>query len=211
MMLRCFVFAVVTLGAVAVCAPAAQPTPAIPRFTDATASAGIRFRHTNGAFGKKYLPETLGSGVAFLDVDNDGWQDILLVNSRNWPGQTGPPSYPALYRNNHNGTFSDMTRTAGLAVEMYGLGVTAADYDNDGDVDIYITALGPNHLFRNNGGGKFEDVTARAGVGDRTRVASATDLRVLLLRLRSGRPARHFCRERTRRRRHRDGSADDHV
>jgi len=166
MMQRCSVFAVVTLGVVAVCAPAAQPPPAIPQFTDATASAGIRFRHTNGAFGKKYLPETLGSGVAFLDVDNDGWQDILLVNSRTWPGQTGPPSYPALYRNNHNGTFSDITRTAGLAVEMYGLGVTAADYDNDGDVDIYITALGPNHLFRNNGAGKFEDVTARAGVGD---------------------------------------------
>jgi hypothetical protein len=166
MMLRYLVFAVVTLSVVAVCAPAAQPPPSIPQFTDATASAGIRFRHTNGAFGKKYLPETLGSGVAFLDVDNDGWQDILLVNSRNWPGRTGGPSYPALYRNNHNGTFSDITRTAGLAVEMYGLGVTTADYDNDGDADIYITALGPNHLFRNNGGGKFEDVTARAGVGD---------------------------------------------
>ena len=159
-------FTALTLGVLAVSAPIARPTDAIPQLTDATASSGISFRHTNGAFGKKYLPETLGSGAAFLDVDNDGWQDILLVNSRRWPGRPGAPSYPALYRNNHNGTFTDITRTAGLAVEIYGLGVSAADYDNDGDTDIYITALGPNHLFRNNGGGRFEDVTARAGVGD---------------------------------------------
>ena len=138
----------------------------VPQFTDATTAAGIRFRHNSGAFGKKYLPETLGSGGAFLDVDHDGWQDILLVNSKNWPGRPGAPSYPALYHNNRNGTFTDVTRASGLAVEMYGLGVTAADFDNDGDVDIYITALGPNRLFRNNGGGRFEDVTARAGVGD---------------------------------------------
>ena len=159
-------FTALTLGVLAVSAPIARPADAIPQLTDATASSGIRFHHTNGAFGKKYLPETLGSGVAFLDVDNDGWQDILLANSRNWPGRPGAPSYPALYHNNHNGTFTDTTRTAGLAVEMYGLGVSAADYDNDGDTDIYMTALGPNHLFRNNGGGRFEDVTARAGVGD---------------------------------------------
>jgi hypothetical protein len=136
------------------------------RFTDITSAAGLRFRHNSGAFGKKYLPETLGSGAAFLDVDNDGWQDILLINSRNWPGRTGAPSLSALYRNNRDGTFSDVTRQAGLAVEMYGLGVTAADYDNDGHIDIYITCLGPNRLFRNLGGGKFVDVTARAGVGD---------------------------------------------
>ncbi len=137
-----------------------------PQFTDVTAAAGIHFRHNSGAFGKKYLPETMGSGAAFLDVDNDGWQDILLVNSRNWPGRPGGRSYSALYRNNHNGTFTDVTKQSGLAVEMYGLGVTAADYDNDGNVDIYVTALGANHLFRNTGGGRFVDVTARAGVGD---------------------------------------------
>ena len=136
------------------------------RFSDVTSAAGIRFRHNSGAFGKKYLPETMGSGAAFLDVDNDGWQDLLLVNSTHWPGRKGAPSLPALYRNNGNGTFRDITRQAGLAVEMYGLGVTAADYDNDGNVDIYVTALGPNRLFRNLGGGKFSDVTARAGVGD---------------------------------------------
>lgn len=137
-----------------------------PQFTNVTAAAGIHFRHNSGAAGKKFLPETLGSGAAFLDVDNDGWQDILFVNSRNWPGRTGPPSYPALYHNNHNGTFTDITRQAGLAVEMYGLGVSAADYDNDGRLDIYITALGPNHLFHNLGNGRFEDVGARAGVAD---------------------------------------------
>ena len=159
-------FTALTLGVLAMSTPAAQPAGALPQFTDATAASGIRFHHANGAFGKKYLPETLGSGTAFLDVDNDGWQDVLLVNSRTWPGRPGPAPLPALYRNNHNGTFSDITRTAGLAVDMYGLGVSAADYDNDGDTDIYITALGPNHLFRNNGAGRFEDVTARAGVGD---------------------------------------------
>lgn len=153
--------------------PAAQPAAPLPHFTDVTAAAGIRFRHTNGAFGKKYLPETLGSGVAFLDVDSDGWQDLLLVNSRHWPGRSGAPAYPALYRNNRNGTFTDVTRPAGLASETYGLGVTAADYDNDGDTDIYMTAVGPNRLFRNDGAGKFEDVTAKAGVGDPGFSASA--------------------------------------
>lgn len=144
---------------------AAPKTTALPQFNDVTTAAGIHFRHTSGAFGKKYLPETLGAGVAFLDADGDGWQDILFVNGRNWPGQSGAAAYPALYHNNGNGTFTDVTRQAGLAVEMYGMGVSVGDYDNDGDSDIYITALGPNHLFRNNGG-KFEDVTSRAGVGD---------------------------------------------
>jgi hypothetical protein len=145
----------------------APPAP-FPTFTDVTAHAGIHFRHNSGAFGKKYLPETMGSGAAFVDVDNDGWPDIILVNSRNWPGRPGPPSYPALYHNNHDGTFTDVTRQSGLAVQMYGMGVAAADYDNDGNVDIYITALDGNHLFHNEGGGQFRDVTAAAGVGAQT-------------------------------------------
>jgi hypothetical protein len=149
-------------GVLAAAAPAGAPLT----FTDVTQAAGIHFRHNSGAFGKKYLPETLGSGCVFVDVDNDGWQDIFLVNSKNWPGRPGAPSYPALYRNNHNGTFTDITRQAGLAVEMYGMGVSAGDYDNDGNVDLYVTAVGPNHLFRNLGNGRFEDVTARAGVAD---------------------------------------------
>jgi hypothetical protein len=150
-------------------APAATEAPRYSgplQFTDVTAQAGIRFKHNNGAYGKKYLPETLGSGCAFLDYDNDGWQDILLVNSMSWPDRKGAKSYPALYHNNHNGTFTDVTKEAGLAIEMYGLGCAAADYDNDGNVDIYITCLGANYLFRNAGNGKFTDVTAKAGAGD---------------------------------------------
>jgi enediyne biosynthesis protein E4 len=164
-MFRRAVLASFAAGVFIIAAHAAQPSAALPQFADVTATAGIHFRHTSGAFGKKYLPETLGAGAAFLDADGDGSQDLLFINGRTWPGQSGGAAYPALYHNNGNGTFTDITRTAGLAVEMYGMGVSVGDYDNDGDSDIYITALGPNHLFRNNGG-KFEDVTAKAGVGD---------------------------------------------
>ena len=136
------------------------------RFTDVTAQAGIHFRHNSGAFGKKYLPETMGSGVCAIDYDNDGWQDIFFVNSKNWPGHGQTKSYSALYRNNHDGTFTDVTQEAGLATEIYGLGCAVGDYDNDGNDDIYITALEGSHLFRNLGNGKFADVTARAGVRD---------------------------------------------
>src|SRR5882672_9075123 len=150
--------------------PTASPTPPRPSgpivFTDVTGQAGIHFKHNSGAFGKKYLPETMGSGACFLDYDNDGWQDIFLVNSMDWPEHKTGKSFPALYHNNHDGTFTDITQQAGLAVEMYGLGCAVADYDNDGNEDIYITAVGPNHLFRNLGNGKFADVTAKAVVGD---------------------------------------------
>jgi hypothetical protein len=131
-----------------------------------TAQAGIHFRHNSGAFGKKYLPETMGSGVCVIDYDNDGWQDIFFVNSKNWPGHGDTKSYAALYHNNQDGTFTDVTKEAGLATEMYGLGCAVGDYDNDGNDDIYVTALDGNHLFRNLGKGKFADVTARAGVRD---------------------------------------------
>jgi hypothetical protein len=133
-------------------------------FMDITTQAGIRFVHNSGAFGKKYLPETLGSGALFLDVDDDGWQDLLLINSMNWPGHPGARSYPALYRNNHNSTFTDIVRGSGLDVELYGIGGAAADYDNDGHVDVYVTALGGNRLFKGQGGGRFVDVTKQAGV-----------------------------------------------
>jgi enediyne biosynthesis protein E4 len=146
---------------------AAQPQRgALPSFTDVTAGAGIDFTHTTGAFGRKYLPETMGSGVAFLDADGDGHQDILLVNAMPWPGRKGGRAVMALYRNDADGTFTDVTSRAGLAVPMYGMGVAAADYDNDGRTDIYVTALGQNRLFRNLGDLKFSDVTAAAGVGD---------------------------------------------
>jgi hypothetical protein len=133
------------------------------RFTDGTAYAGLDFHHDTGAFGKKYLPETMGSGCAFVDYDGDGWLDAFLVNMTSWPGQPHEPSYSALYRNDRDGTFTDVTREAGLAVEMHGMGVTAADYDNDGWTDLYVTAVGGSHLFRNLGDGRFEDVTERAG------------------------------------------------
>jgi len=134
-------------------------------FTDVTASAGIRFRHQSGAFGKRYLPETMGSGCAFFDADGDGWQDVLLINSTTWPGRPAAALRHALYRNNRNGTFTDITAASGLAATpMYGLGVAAADYDNDGRVDVYITGLNGNRLFRNLGGARFSDVTKQAGV-----------------------------------------------
>ena len=134
------------------------------RFEDITRAAGIRFVHNNGAFGKKYLPETLGPGVGFIDYDNDGWQDIFLVNGMNWPGHPGRITTSALYHNNHDGTFTDVTRKAGLAVPMYGMGVAVADYDNDGHDDLFVTAYGQNHLFHNNGNGTFTDVTKQAGL-----------------------------------------------
>ena len=139
--------------------------PAGPvHFVDATAASGISFRHHSGAFGKKYLPETMGSGVCVLDYDNDGAQDILFVNSMDWPGHASSKSYPALYHNNGKGIFTDRTLQAGLAVEMYGMGCTVGDYDNDGKEDIFITAVGSNHLFHNLGNGRFAEVTARSGL-----------------------------------------------
>ena len=132
-------------------------------FTDVTASAGIHFQHHNGAFGKKYLPETMGSGCAFIDTDGSGWPDIILLNGKDWK-PTVRRYVSAFYRNNRNGTFSDATAGSGLDVEMYAMGVAVADYDNDGRPDIYITAMDGDHLFHNEGHGKFRDVTAASGI-----------------------------------------------
>ncbi|HEX4039786.1 MAG TPA: CRTAC1 family protein [Acidobacteriaceae bacterium] len=140
------------------------PSGAHIHFTDITRAAGIRFVHNNGAFGKKWLPETMGPGVAFIDYDNDGWQDIFIVNGTRWPGHPGRVSTPVLYHNNHDGTFTDVTRKAGLDIPMYGMGVAVGDYDNDGYDDLFVTAYGQNHLFRNNGNGTFTDVTKKAGL-----------------------------------------------
>ena len=144
------------------------PQPSLGfQFTDVTSSAGIRFHHNNGAYGGKLLPETLGPGCAFIDYDSDGWQDILLVNSMDWPGHGRQRSTPKLYHNNRNGTFTDVTREAGLDLEMYGLGVAVGDYNNDGFPDILITCVGQNRLFRNTGKGRFVDVTDSSGLGKR--------------------------------------------
>ncbi len=137
------------------------------RLVDVTSPAGIPFRHNSGAFGGKLLPETLGSGCAFLDYDGDGWQDILLINSMAWPGHKRARSTLKLYRNNRNGTFADVTRSAGLDIEMYGMGVAVGDYNNDGFPDILITCVGQNRLFRNTGKGTFVDVTESSGLGKR--------------------------------------------
>lgn len=140
--------------------------PANPgfRLVDVTSSSGLLFQHNSGAFGGKFLPETLGSGCAFLDYDGDGWQDILLVNGTDWPGHKRTRSTLKLYRNNRNGTFTDVTRKAGLDIEMYGMGVAAGDYNNDGFPDIFITCVGQSRLFKNTGKGTFIDVTKTSGL-----------------------------------------------
>lgn len=144
--------------------PAASPGF---RFADVTSKAGLQFQHNSGAFGGKLLPETLGSGCAFLDYDGDGWQDILLINGMDWPGHKQRRSTLRLYRNNRNGTFTDVTARVGLDVEMYGMGVAVGDYDNDGFPDILITCVGQNRLFHNTGKGSFIDVTAHSGLARR--------------------------------------------
>ena len=147
---------------------AASPDAGI--FVDATASAGIDFTHVSGAFGDKWLPETNGSGAAFFDADGDGWTDLLLVQATTWEGheEAVPPALRdatmKLYRNAHDGTFTDITVAAGLDVKMYGFGAAPADFDNDGDTDVYVTAYGANRLFRNEGGARFVDVAADVGV-----------------------------------------------
>ncbi|WP_337172951.1 CRTAC1 family protein [Paludisphaera sp.] len=142
---------------------APAPTPPAVRFVDVTAESGVDFVHFNGARGEKLLPETMGSGVAFLDYDGDGAPDLLFVNSAPWPGAPAPDPPPTqrLYRNDGRGKFRDVTREAGLDRTFYGQGVAVGDYDNDGDPDVYFTAVGRGYLFRNDGG-KFVDVSEEA-------------------------------------------------
>ena len=148
------------LLAIACLAPPVQTQPVPPRFEDVTAKAGITFTHASGASADKYMVETFGSGVGWIDFDNDGFVDLYFVNG-------APGAANALYRNSGDGTFRDVTQASGTAASnnrSYKTGVAAGDYDNDGRVDLYVTALGPNTLFRNNGDGTFADVTAAAGV-----------------------------------------------
>lgn len=148
-------------------APRGQPLVSgkVPNhLVDVTRQAGISFQHNTGAFGKKYLPETLGSGCAFFDYDNDGWLDIILINGMDWPEHQIRRTTLQLYRNDRNGTFTDVTHAAGLDIEMYGIGVAVGDYDNDGYADLYITCYGQNRLFHNNGNGTFAEATKQSGL-----------------------------------------------
>lgn len=172
------------------CKPPVEPptvaTPAAPvkpkpfdraalpdvRFVDVTRDAGLDFKHENAARGEKLLPETMGSGAAFFDGDGDGDPDLFLVNSTRWghePVDAKAKATHAFYRNDGQGHFRDATAESGLAQTAFGMGVAVGDYDNDGDPDLYVTALGGNSLYRNDGQGRFEDVTdaanARGGAG----------------------------------------------
>ncbi len=148
-----------------------EPSTAPPtlKFTDITLQAGIDFVHVNGAYGDRLMPETIGSGAAFFDYDNDGDPDLFLVNSRSWEGtQSMQPARQALYRNDGTGSFEDVSKQAGLEFELYGMGVAVGDYDDDGWKDLYITAVGKNRLLRNVQG-VFEDVSEQAGVSGAQR------------------------------------------
>jgi enediyne biosynthesis protein E4 len=166
------------VGHVAALDQRADEMPAV-RFIDITSEAGIDFVHFDGATGEKMLPETMGGGVAFFDSNNSGHPDLLFVNGTHWPwdkegtpalragspGPRGPENRATmkLYRNDGRGNFEDVTAEAGLDAAFYGMGVAVGDYNNNGHVDVFITAVGPNHLYRNEGG-RFIDVTAKAGV-----------------------------------------------
>jgi enediyne biosynthesis protein E4 len=143
------------------------------QFVDVTSASNLRFRHNSGAYGGKLLPETLGSGCAFLDFDGDGWQDILLVNGMDWPGHKKQRSTLHLYRNNRDGTFTDITHKSGLDIEMYGMGVAVGDYNNDGFPDILVTCVGQNRLFKNTGTGTFIDVTKTSGLQGRQALSTS--------------------------------------
>jgi hypothetical protein len=144
---------------------AALPQDAPVRFSNIAASAGIQFKHENGATPERYLPETMGAGGVFFDYDNDGWLDIFLVNggSFNDSGKAARARH-RLFRNTGDGAYRDVTGASGIAVSGFGMGACSADYDNDGWADLYVTGAGGNRIYRNNSRGDFSDVTPQAGV-----------------------------------------------
>ena len=170
-MIKLVSFTAASIVALVAVAAAQTQTPGVT-FTDVTATSGITFSHNSGRAGKKFLPETLGAGGSFIDVDGDGWQDLVLVNSKDWTPR-GRRSLSALYHNNKNGSFTNITAGSGLDVEMYGMGAAVGDFDNDGRDDLYFTALEGDRLFHNEGAGKFKDVTKASGMNNASFSTSA--------------------------------------
>ena len=160
---------VTSISAPAAAKQAAGKIPSVS-FKDVTKESGITFVHNNGAYGDKLLPETMGSGVAFVDFDSDGDHDLLFVNSTSWPWKGGKATTSALYRNDGKGKFEDVTAGSGLDVPLFGMGAAVGDYDNDGHADVFITAVGGNRLFHNEGNGKFRAIT---GMGESWSTAAA--------------------------------------
>jgi hypothetical protein len=161
------------VAALALAGAAVSGQPVASGFVNIAARAGIDFRHINGASAVRYLPEIMSGGGLFFDYDNDGWEDLFLVDG----GSFVDPAVAArarhrLYRNRGNGTFEDATARSGIGHGPYGMGSCAADFDNDGFIDLYVTNVGPNTLYHNNGGRSFSDVTRAAGVGSSSFGAS---------------------------------------
>ncbi|MCR4414321.1 MAG: VCBS repeat-containing protein, partial [Thermoguttaceae bacterium] len=153
----------------------ARPTVGaeLPVFTDITEQAGIRFKHSIGDFKLSNIVEGTGAGALFFDFDNDGWLDIYLVTGRwhedvsdNFGRQLRGKLSNRLYRNNHDGTFTDVTETAGVGGKGFSFGASAADFDNDGDLDLYVCCYGENEFYRNEGNGKFTDISKSSGLAD---------------------------------------------
>jgi hypothetical protein len=169
---------------VALVAGATDTRVASPPFVESASAVGLTFTHHNGATGQFYMPELIGSGVALFDYDGDGDLDVFLVQSGALAGASASPETSRLFRNDlsvdgsgrRTLRFTDVTSRAGVGLRAYGMGVAAADYDNDGDLDLFVTAFGPDFLLRNNGNGTFTDVTAEAGTSDRLWSTSAAFL-----------------------------------
>ena len=144
-------------------------------FVDVAEQSGLSFQHISGSAEKNHILETIGSGVAWIDYDRDGWPDLFAVNGGSWEDLVRgiPSAGNALFRNNRDGTFRDVTQAAGVVGSHWGMGATVADYDNDGWPDLYVCNYGPNTLYRNNGDGSFSDTTQKAGVGDPSWSSSA--------------------------------------